>query len=451
MKRTTTLALVLTLLLGISMTGCRNSGDSRPTASTANSTVDTRQSTADRSAPPSMEPSETTESQLPDTTLSGTLTEIVNRDGQHLGNIRMNGLPTLTNKGIFYTVTDTHDPDTDTLTVGTADGHDTTTYYLYDTDTQQSYSFGSIPEQDYEAGYVRTELNDTLYTLVTTGNALDNTPDPLLLAAFDLTTHTMRSFPISDNGFPYTAMTAVNGQLLILNHDQTDTLSDKLYLFDPSTETTRQVLQFSLQDNSGDTIRQVYCDGESIYLLRLHFQSETDFTLLLDTYDLTFHKQSESDISPLLRESVGESLTPEDAVNEMKQMVSHLLVLNKQFVYYENFSTTRFFGNIDTGVLLEQANGSGDLFLVSSGSGEPFFYVILGGMDNTLGAVVFDWNGQFLEKSLFQADDPRYYLTSASVNLRQDRLYQVAYTNPENRSDTLPPKLYLLTADQPSA
>lgn len=428
-------SLLICALLCISITGCsRESGDTEAQVSDKSSITESTDETSENSSNASDEQSDTKETVR-------NMMEVVDKDGKHIGQIPFNSGMTLTNNGIFYTTSISGTTSLDTIAVGLNEGEkDVVVYHLYDIQTDESYDFGSIPDQDYEAGYCRTELDGKLYTLITTGNVMDREPDPLLLAEFDLTEHTISQYRISDNGFPYTAMAEANGKLLILNHDQTDVLNDKLYLFDPESKQTEQVMQFELNGNTGDTIRSMYSDGKNIYILRLHFEGENNVTMFLDTYDLDLKKLSERDISSMLKESAGKNLVPEDVANEMKQMVSNFMVLDEKYVYYENFSATRFLGNMEDGKLFSETEGKGDMFLASSGSGAPFFYCIFGGGENE--NIIYEWKSGTLEKTVFKADDDRYYITAASRSPDGKTLIQVAYTNPEDRNDTLPMKIY---------
>ncbi len=428
-------SLLICALLCIGITGCsRESGDTEAQVSDKSSITESTDETSENSSNASDEQSDTKETVR-------NMMEVVDKDGKHIGQIPFNSGMTLTNNGIFYTTSISGTTSLDTIAVGLNEGEkDVVVYHLYDIQTDESYDFGSIPDQDYEAGYCRTELDGKLYTLITTGNVMDREPDPLLLAEFDLTEHTISQYRISDNGFPYTAMAEANGKLLILNHDQTDVLNDKLYLFDPESKQTEQVMQFELNGNTGDTIRSMYSDGKNIYILRLHFEGENNVTMFLDTYDLDLKKLSERDISSMLKESAGKNLVPEDVANEMKQMVSNFMVLDEKYVYYENFSATRFLGNMEDGKLFSETEGKGDMFLASSGSGAPFFYCIFGGGENE--NIIYEWKSGTLEKTVFKADDDRYYITAASRSPDGKTLIQVAYTNPEDRNDTLPMKIY---------
>ena len=427
-------SLFLCALLCIGITGCKESGSTKVQTYEKSGVAESTIETPENSKNISDEFSDTKETDK-------NMTDIVDRDGRHIGQIPFNTGITLTNSGIFYTTVISGAASPDTVTVGMNEGaKDKVIYHLYDTKTCESYTFGSITDQDYEAGYCRTELDGKLYTLITTGNALDKDPDPLLLVEFDLQAHTINQYTISENGFPYTAMAEVNGKLLILNHDQTDVLNDKLYLFDTESKQTEQVMQFELNGNTFDTIRSMYSDGKNIYILRLHFEGENNVTMFLDTYGLDLKKQSEKDISSMLKESAGKNLVPEDVANEIKQMVSRFMVLDEKYVYYENFSATRFLGNIEDSKIFGETEGAGDMFLASSGSGVPFFYCIFGGANNENS--IYELKNGTLEKTVFKADDDRYYITAASRSPDGKTLLQVDYTNPEDRNDSLPAKIF---------
>ena len=429
------MAILIAGLLCLSAAGCSKGASDTETQSSEKSTLtESSEESSENSIISSVEESDTKET-------DSNKTEIVDKDGKHIGEIPLNSGITLTDSGIFYSTAIMPDTAADSLSVGMNEGEKTIyEYYLYDPETNKSYSFGSIPDLDYEAGYCRTEINGKLYTLITDGNAMDALPDRLLLAEFDLKEHSFALYTVSENGFPYTAMTEVNGKLLILNHDQTDALNDKLYLFDPDSKRTEHVMQFELNGNKGDTIRAMNSDGKNIFVLRLHFEGENDVTMFVDTYDLEYNKLSEKDISSMLKTVAEAELGAGDVTNEMKQMVSRFLVLDEKYVYYENFSTTRFLGNIEDGKLFSETDGLGDMFLAASGSGKPFFYTIYGGGTNENS--IYELKNGSLEKTIFKADDDRYYVTAASRSPDGKTLIQVAYTDPENANNTLPAKIY---------
>ena len=435
-------ALILSALLCLSVVGCSNQQNSPDKQSAQSSVSESVTETSDNSKADADESAESRQDESSKESKNMIFgIEIVDKDGNSIGEIHQNVGGTMTNHGIFYLVNENADNDQSLTAAAINEGEKSRiSYHLYDPQSKEDYSFGIVPEQDYEAGYARIELNDKLYTIITTGNAMDQEPDKMLLLEFDLKEHTIAKYPISDNGFPYTAMTEMDGNLLILNHDQTDTLHDRLYLFDTDTKTTKEVLTFELANDQGDSIRSMYSDGQSLYLLRLHFDGADNVKMMLDTYDRNFQKLSEKDVSSLLAKAVSGSLTADDVVNETKQMVSSFQVLNEKYLYYENFSVTRFLADTESGALFEEI--SGKTAAASTGSGKKCFCLIYS--ENKDENLIYEWNNDHLEKTVFNASDDRYYITLISRSPDGNTLIQVDYTDPNNRNNTLPTKLYLL-------
>ncbi|MGN0470412.1 MAG: hypothetical protein ACI4GV_05820 [Acutalibacteraceae bacterium] len=352
--------------------------------------------------------------------------EIVDKTSKQLGKIHRNSVATITDYGIFYTAYPENANDGKTIE-----------YHIYDPKSNKDKLLGTLDNQSYEAAYARTELDNKIYTLVMTGELLDNEKDPLWLLEFDMSSCTMAKHKLTENGFPYTTMTVANGKLLIIDHDQQDIQYDRILEFDPITNSIKSVLSFDLSnDLRGDTLRQVYCDENNIYLLRLNFVSDSDIKMFLDTYDMQYNKQSEMDISSMLAETVSNNLAPEDFFNEMKQMANCFAILDGRYIYYENFSASRFLGDLKSGKLLIETDS---LFTASSGSGKPLFFYQYGGNE------IFELKDGKFEKSVFNANDNRYYITFASSSSDGSRLIQTDYINPDDRNDTLPSLLYYIS------
>ena len=159
MKRYFSLLLCAMLCMGIA--GCsKGSGDNEAQVSDNSSLTKSTTEASENSKNESNEQSDTKEK-------FGNMMEIVDKDGRYIGQIPFNSGMTLTNSGIFYTTLIPGASSSDTIAVGLNEGEkDVVLYHLYDTKTDKSYDFGSIPDQDYEAGYCRTELGGKLYTLI---------------------------------------------------------------------------------------------------------------------------------------------------------------------------------------------------------------------------------------------------------------------------------------------
>ena len=325
---------------------------------------------------------------------------IYGEQNEKLGEIHLNGVAMITEAGIFYpALPENGDPAV-------------TEYHLYDPDTKKDTIIGEMKDVAYEASYARCELDGCVYLLVMTGNIMDNVPDPLVLVKADLINHTLTPYPIDDSISPYAVMTPAKDKLVIAWHDQKEILTDRVMAFDPAAGTMKEIMAYTLdQQEIGESIRGLYSDGEKLYQLRLLFE-KTGKKLLLDTFDLSSQKISETDITSIVNEAASELQGGGDASIELQMPVSRFLVREGCF-YYENFSMTRCIANIETGKLILAAN---DLFNASIGSGWTFFYTIMknGLDDENAPDVIYDLNWDELRAQEFTAFDPAYYLVNGS-------------------------------------
>ncbi len=317
-----------------------------------------------------------------------------------LGEIHLKGVATVTEAGIFYpALPEKGDPSI-------------TEYHLYDPDTGKDRVIGEMKDVAYEATYARCEMDGCIYLLVMTGNIMDNDPDPLVLVKADLTNQTLTPYPIDNGMSPYAVMTPAKDKIVMAWHDQQEILTDRVLEFDPAAETMKEIMTYTLdQQEIGESIRGLCSDGEKLYQLRILFE-KAGKKLLLDTFDLSYQKLSETDITSIVNEAASELQGGEDASIELQMPVSHFLVREGCF-YYENFSMTRCIANIETGKLLLAAN---DLFNASIGSGRTFFYTIIknGSDDENAPDVIYDLNWDELRAQEFTAFDPAYYLVNGS-------------------------------------
>ncbi len=343
---------------------------------------------------------------------------VMDAEGNRIGSIRPNGAITLTDAGIFYSVL--------------SDSAKKAEFRLFDPETGENASLGRIEDFAYEASYCRLELGGKIYTLVQTGNLFDSAPDPLTLLEFDPANGGMKEYCVEENGFAYSAMAAVNGKLLIIDHDQEDVLHDRLIEFDPASGEMSEKLSFEL-DESGDTLRGVCAHEGGFYLLRVQFDGGKK--MFLDKYDGSFRLIESEDISYLIK-SAADSMTPEEAEDEFNQWVSRFFVTEDGVLYYESFSVLRCLAVLDSGEQLIIAN---DLFNASSGSGEPVFLWIYGGSDGNE-KDVFELRDKKLAVSEkgFELPNQRYFYTFASASESGNRLIFLG------SDETLPPLLYYI-------
>lgn len=257
---------------------------------------------------------------------------------------------------------------------------------------------GVVENESYETTYSRTIVNNKLYTLAITGDILDEMPDPLWLLEFDLESGTMEEYKLSDNGFPYSYMTSMDGKLLILEHDQQDKLNDHIIEFDPSSKSSRDIINFELtNDLHGESIRGMYSADNKLYILRIGFDGPDNISAFVDVCDSGYKKSGEFDITNTLTKSIKEHLTESDMNNELQQMVSSFMVFDDSIFYYENFSSTRVFGNMKTGEVLY---GMNDLFSSAKGMASSNFYTLYEGplTEDIEGNSLYNFNGKKLTK-----------------------------------------------------
>lgn len=362
--------------------------------------------------------------------------EIADKDGKHLGDILRYGYCSVTDKGIFYPKN------------ASPDNNLKKEFHFFNPETGEDTLLGTIDNVYYEASYARTEIGDKMYVITIGGDQLDDTPDPMYVTEFDLVNAKMKTTLISENGFSYCSASNRGGKLLVMNHDQTDTeLNDTIIEFDPTINVVKTPLIFALPATmEGDTLRAVYCNENSIYLLRIHAKSQTDFKVFVDEYDSMYHKLSETDVTDILADAVLKShIVEEDIPNEMKQSVSNFAVIDGKYLFYENYSSTRCLADIETGQQLFE-----DYSLIdgSLGSGDKVFFKTYatqnGEKDNPVWKLKDDGT---LEQTHPDFRNSKYSIIGGSVSLNGSSVFEVYYVNPENRNDTLPYKMFWYPAE----
>ncbi|MBR5005597.1 MAG: hypothetical protein IKY07_00730 [Clostridia bacterium] len=284
---------------------------------------------------------------------------VVGRDGALLGAIDSRASCSAADAGIFYSVFELENYHT----TGNAE------YRFFRAETCEDILLGTLEGQGYEAVYSRTELNGRIYTLAVKGTPGGESV-PLLLLAFDPALKMMKTFTVSENGFPYADMAAVNGKLLIMNHETNGMKYDKLYEFDPASETVGEVLSFTA---ATDSLRGVCSAENGFYLLRLKVGAGGN-EMFVDLYDNAFNKTAERSVNEALVNAIMTipgMLGRQDALNEIGMNISHFSVTGGKYMFYENFGLSRVIVDLETG---ETLLAKEDLYSVSTGSGSPLVY-----------------------------------------------------------------------------
>lgn len=285
---------------------------------------------------------------------------ITDENGAELGRIDNRANFTAATDGIFYSV----------LTLAEYSFTGSAEYRFFSLKDHSDVLLGKLEDQSYETGFARTELNGVVYTLAVQGDPMGGAPVPLLLLAFDPANKTMKTFTVSEYGFPYAAMAAAGGKLLIMNHETNDEKAEKIYEFDPASEKIREVLSF---DSSIDSLRGVCAAESGFYLLRLKLTGGEN-EMFIDRYDENCSKVSEQSIGEALLRAITEIptiLSREDAVSQMGFNVSRFELIEGRILVYENFSISRVAVDLQTG---ETIFANDDNYSVSTGGGGPIVY-----------------------------------------------------------------------------
>ncbi len=375
------LTFILTLLLALAFAGCSPkapSSDVPTDAPTEKTTEDEKERTLEH------------------------YSEIADREGHVIGKIDRGVSVTACDAGIFYSI---FRPGENEFTA-------TAEYRFFRSEDRKDIRLGLLPEQGYEAIFTRTELNGVIYTLAVTGNPLDYEKDTLWLLAFDPMKETMRQYQVTEYGFPYTAMTASDGKLYIMNHEQSGRYEDKIYEFDPEAGKITEILTYP---NDKESLRSVAEAEDGFYVLNLKIRDEGN-ALWLERYDSTYKKVSEQQVDDLMAQAATESgpLTWDDIRNEFGMMVSGFAVIGGRYLLYENFGTVRIAVDlVDEGVLFAKT----DIYSMSQGNGEKVFYRIAFVDDGRQEApeICIFRNGAF-EQMTFDPKDQRGCLQRVSVS-----------------------------------
>ena len=356
-------AIVLIFVLSVTAAGCgsRNEAENSntvpgPTPNTSN-TITPDRNTSDSNTPGT----NTSNTVTPDTNASENKMAIIDKSGSRLVEIDSRANCTAVDNGIFYSI----------FELGENQFTSEAEYHFFNMESRQDTLLGTLEGQGYEAFFTRTEYNNKIYTLAVVGNPMSGAPIPLVLLAFDPEAGTMKTHTVSETGFPYASMAAVNGKLLIMNHEMTDPKCDKIYEFDPATETIKEVLTFS---SDTDSLRGISSAENGFYLLRLKVKNGGENELFLDWYDNSYSKGSERSVNEAFINAamkIPGVLDRQVALNELGMYVNSFTVEDDRYLIYSNFGLTRLIIDLQTD---EDVLVKDDIYSVSIGSGDPFLY-----------------------------------------------------------------------------
>lgn len=304
-------------------------------------------------------------------------------------------------------------------------------YYRYIFNTKKSVRLGSIKDwslQTNEAEYI----NNHIYYFVSTGDITSYEDRKLKFIDIDLNNNTMSELSSETGGFPYNSMAAA-GNLVLMSKVLKN--GSCLEAYNTETKEIRTLKSFNFDDknNIGEAVRKISVNEQdkTISLLMLKITAENNVSLSIETYDYDMNLLDTIDISTISSDN-----------NELCQGVSFFDYTNN-YVYYENFSITRFLGLVNKSNL-EKFNSINETFQMAHETvkdNEINLFYQLGDENNYI--YLFNTKVGTLKKSTFKADDDRYYITNMSKDNENNLIILMDYKNPDT-SERLDTRLYFI-------
>lgn len=361
---------------------------------------------------------------------------IADKDGSTISELSVYQNTTLTDHGVLYT------------RLPKEGDNSTIEYRLFDTDSKEDKKLGEMTGLSYQTAYSYAELNGKFYTLAMTGYLMDNLPDPLFLLEIDLVNGGINKYLISGNGYPYVSLCQAGEKILAFTHDQQKDglLLDHVLEFDPETKKVQEVLIFKYQDNDrGDTVRSLYSDEKNIYLLRVQVEDKVP-SLIIDTYDMSYVKTGEQDITQVFRDSVKTpeditSVMPVETLDDIFYQVARFFITPEGDLYYCNFNDEVILANLNTGRKYDH----GELFRASYGNGTPFFGSILQKIEDPDAGInqIFHLKDGTLNPQTIDLFDDQYYIESMQSTPGGKEGIFLSIQDPEHLNKDYPYLLYI--------
>ena len=300
-------------------------------------------------------------------------------------------------------------------------------YYRYMLDTKQDIKLGTINNWAQQS----TEsvcLDEHLYLLITTGEVSDEQNRTVKLLDIDLKNNSIKVVLSEEGGFPYNSMVGVEDKLFIAKVLSNGSCIEE---YNIKTNKTQTLIKFDFNDKTtvGETIRQISADENTIALMMLVKEDADSVKLRVDVYDHNLNYIKSVDVTDISSEP-----------NELRQGISNFQYSNGLF-YYENFSSTRFLGEISNNQILKtiETNETFAMALETENNKTKLFYQSFSPNNNYL----YLWNmrDKTLLKTEFYADNTKYYIINMTRSSNDDCLITMYYRS-NSSGEKLTPRLY---------
>lgn len=354
--------------------------------------------------------------------MTNELIKICDINNEVIGEIEHHGIITQTEDSIIYTK---KLPSEDKYSITQMD------YYRYNFTTGEEIKLGSVEKWVHQSTDT-VYINKHLYLFVCTGDGIYFDQRTLKFIDINLNNNTMSEIYSEKGGWPYNSMTAAGNKVLMTRILKNE---GNLEEYNPETKEIKILKTFDFDDESnvGETVRQISADEDTISLLILKMQTESDVELRIDTYDYDMNLLSSAEMSEVSSD-----------YNDLRQGVAQFDVLN-DYVYYENYSCMRFLGKIEGNTVkkIEETNDGihNMAYETAKKQKTSLFFKAYSNKENYL--YLFNSEDGSIKKADFHADDERYYIINASRDEYDNLLLFMYYRNPDT-GEQLEPRMYYI-------
>lgn len=314
-------------------------------------------------------------------------------------------------------------------------------YYRYNFESKENVKLGTIKEWVYEAFYDTIFYDNHIYMLVTTGDSYNFDETTNYLYDIDLNTNTMSAISLEKGGNPYGSMTIADDKLFIVRPGKEICYVDE---YNIKTKNITEVMNYSFNSttNTGETIRHISSNGETIYLLRLKMDTENNAQMYMDLYDCKMNFLYFIEVTDILSENM---LQGEDN-NELRQLVARFDVINN-YIYYENFSISRAIAKIDNKDVKHFMNIDANFTKAAEPTPQNELALYYQSFGNMIYLLDTERDNGLLKESKFYADDDRYYITYITKKSKNKMLIFMNYKDPDT-AETYPQKVYYVDVSE---
>ena len=245
---------------------------------------------------------------------------IYNAQKEEIGKIEYDGMITPTSGGFVYMKTGASETEWE--------------FHLYTFATGESVKLGSV-QNLYMRPFHGVVLQNHLFTFVVT---MEGEEPVSRLMDLDLGSHTMSELYSEAGSFYYNSMVSDGDRLLFVKVMANES---RLEEYNLSTKEKKVLKSFPFDDAKGlgESVRCVYTDGDTISLLLMVKETEDSVQLRVDVYDRDMKFLESRDVTGI-----------SDREDELRQRIANF-VYSDGLLYYQNISSTRFFGKVtDTGL-----------------------------------------------------------------------------------------------------